>query len=593
MKLELKNRKCYQLIGRDHPCPECASQKALKTKKLTETEIYVPELDRYMNCRSNPVLDFEGNVYQIIEQLHDITERKRAEEALQKSEERFSKAFRSSPAPQVISDIVTGEFFAVNERWLELLGHTRNQLIGKTSKDVGIWKDTSDRDRLIQELHNKGFLKDEPIEFKTSSGSIVHVLWSAEAVTLDNRQVMLSMIYDETEHRKAERERQHLQAQLHQAQKMESIGRLAGGVAHDFNNMLSIINGFAEMSLGMLDPADPIYENVQEIRTAGNRSADIVRQLLAFARKQAISPMQVNLNEQIADLLKMLRRLIGENIELDWRPGQDLWFVEIDPSQVDQVLANLALNARDAISGTGHIRIETQNVFFDEHCCQNDLELSPGQYVMLAVTDNGCGMSTQVQENVFEPFFTTKSLGQGTGLGLPTVYGIMKQNNGFIHVYSEPGKGTTLRLYLPRHINEAADAGLAEGNPNQMPRGSETILVVEDDPAILKMARKMLKSLGYTVLTADHPHTALQVAVDYAGRIHLLITDVILPEMNGHELASRLSADKSELNILYMSGYTANVIADQGVLEQGVQFIHKPFSMPDLARKVRQAISQE
>jgi CheY-like chemotaxis protein len=212
---------------------------------------------------------------------------------------------------------------------------------------------------------------------------------------------------------------------------------------------------------------------------------------------------------------------------------------------------------------------------------------------MLAVTDNGCGMSKQVQENVFEPFFTTKSLGQGTGLGLPTVYGIMKQNNGFIHVYSEPGKGTTLRLYLPRHINEDADRKPAKDGPDLMPRGSETILVVEDDPAILKMARKMLKSLGYTVLTADHPHAALQVAVDYAGRIHLLITDVILPKMNGHELASRLSADKPELNILYMSGYTANVIADQGVLEQGVQFIHKPFSMPDLARKVRQAISQE
>jgi len=381
-----------------------------------------------------------------------------------------------------------------------------------------------------------------------------------------------------------------LEAQLQQAQKMEAVGRLAGGVAHDFNNMLAVIAGHAEMALEQTAPDSALHADLLEIQRAVQSSADLTRQLLAFARKQTIAPQVLDLNVTITSMLKMLRRLIGEDIDLLWKPADSLWPVKLDPAQIDQILANLVVNARDAITGVGKITIETGQVTFDEAYCENHADFVPGAYVLLGVSDNGCGMDKEVLTQLFDPFFTTKPLGRGTGLGLATVYGIVKQNQGFINVYSEPGEGTTFRIYLPRHhASDRADTGAAWA-PVVAPTGSETVLLVEDEAALLKLSRRLLERLGYTVLAAETPNQALQYAEAYQGAIDLLLTDVIMPEMSGHALWQRLSAMRPGLKCLFMSGHTANVIAHHGVLDEGVHFLQKPFSREALVMKLREAL---
>jgi PAS domain S-box-containing protein len=395
---------------------------------------------------------------------------------------------------------------------------------------------------------------------------------------------------DITERKRAETENKALQVRLAQAQKMESVGRLAGGVAHDFNNMLQAILSHTSLALMDLPPHSQARDSLLEIEKSAQRSADLTRQLLAFARKQTIAPKVLDLNETIAGMLNMLRRLIGESIELVWMPGADLGGVNMDPSQVDQILANLAVNARDAIGGAiGKVTIETDSAVLDEAYVADHPEARAGRFVRLTVSDNGSGMSPEVRAHLFEPFFTTKALGQGTGLGLATVYGIVKQNTGFINVYSEPGRGTTLQIHLPRHAAEPM--GPAAEAPVPVPvRGEETILLVEDEPAILRVTRRLLENLGYQVLAARTPREAMRLAGDHAGRIHLLLTDVVMPEMNGRDLARNLQSRYPDLKRLFMSGYTANVIVHHGVLDPGVHFIQKPFSIRVLADKVREAL---
>jgi PAS domain S-box-containing protein len=383
-----------------------------------------------------------------------------------------------------------------------------------------------------------------------------------------------------------------LAAQFHQAQKLESLGRLAGGVAHDYNNMLSVILGYTEMAMARVDRADPLYHDLKEIRGAARRSADITRQLLAFARRQTIAPRTLDLNETVDGMLKMLRRLMGENINLAWLPQAGLWPVKMDPAQVDQILANLCVNARDAIGDVGKVTVETGNVAFDEVYCASHAGFKPGEYVLLAVTDDGCGMNKETLERIFEPFFTTKEVGKGTGLGLATVYGIVKQNEGFINVYSEPGKGTTFKIYLPRY--EGAVAEVKAERMVEFPKGrGETVLLVEDEPAILNMGRIMLEGLDYTVLAAGSPGEAMRLTEEYSGDIHLLLTDVVMPEMNGRGLAARLRVQRPGIKCLYMSGYTANAVAHHGVLEEGVNFIQKPFTLKHLAVEVRKALDKK
>jgi len=383
----------------------------------------------------------------------------------------------------------------------------------------------------------------------------------------------------------------NLQAQLSQARKMESVGRLAGGVAHDFNNILQAILGGTELVIGQTDSADPRCAELVEIQNAARRAADLTRQLLAFASKQTIAPRILDLNDTVEGMLKMLRRLIAENIELVWAPHAGLWPIRMDPSQVDQIMANLCVNARDAIDaidGIGAIHIATGNVHVDELQAALRDGLQPGDYVVLTVSDTGCGMDKATLGNIFEPFYTTKATGKGTGLGLATVYGIVRQNQGCISVYSEPGHGTTFRIHLPRH--SGADAAIEESPAQPAARGSETILLVEDDLTILNMSSRMLQELGYTVLAAGAPDVALRMAHEHTGTMHLLVTDIIMPGMNGRALAERLQARNAQLKCLFMSGYTASVISHQGVLEPGFHFMAKPFSRDELARKVREAL---
>ncbi len=519
----------------------------------------------------------------------DITERKQAEEALLESEERFSGFFRASPVGTSITRLSDGQFVDINDAFLGLFSYTREEVIGQNPLKLAMWASPEDRAKMVELLQKLGRIQDFETKFRRKSGEIRDVRVSAEVIEVAGERYILGLTHDITERKRALEEKEKLEAQLFQAQKMESVGRLAGGVAHDFNNMLGVIIGRAEMALQQEVSNDKLQHNLKEILNAGLRSADLTRQLLAFARKQTAIPKILDLNDTISGMLKMLRRLIGEDIDLSWQPGLDLWKVKIDPSQVDQILANLAVNARDAISGVGAITMRTENVVIDDSNRAETPEFIPGQYVLLTVSDTGAGISQEVRENIFEPFFTTKELGKGTGLGLSTVYGIVKQNDGFIYVASEPGKGTTFKIYLPRFEAETAQVPSEEvvGKP---PTGAETILLVEDDEAILNLGKMILENLGYTVLAAHTPVYALQIVEDHPGDLHLLITDVVMPEMNGRELAEQLSATRPNLRCLYMSGYTADVITHRGILDEGLNFIQKPFGSNDLAAKVRQVL---
>jgi len=398
-------------------------------------------------------------------------------------------------------------------------------------------------------------------------------------------------VEDITERKRAEEERERIQTQLAAAKKMESVGRLAGGVAHDFNNMLGVIIGNAELAELQIGPNEPLKRYLQSILKASNRSAETVRQLLAFAGEEKIEPKILDLNDTVSGMLTTLRSIMGADIELISMPGRNLGKVKMDPSQVNQILASLLMNSRDAISGAGRVIIETGNVSFDERYCGEHPGSLPGEFVLLSVSDTGVGMPKDVVEHLFEPFFTTKGFGKGAGMGLATVYGIVKQNNGFVDVCTEPGKGTTFKIYIPRFEEDALQKG-SEDYPTIMPRGIETVLIVDDEQEILSVLKRMLELLGYTVLTADTPLEGERLGGEHRGTIHLLVTDVEMPLMSGKTLAENLKLTNPELRCLFMSGYTEGGIAYFGMLGNGVDFIHKPFSMMELAAKVRDVLDQ-
>ncbi|WP_339138402.1 MAG: response regulator [Candidatus Electrothrix sp. GW3-4] len=390
---------------------------------------------------------------------------------------------------------------------------------------------------------------------------------------------------------RAEKERQQLEDKLHEIKKVEAIGRLAGGVAHDFNNMLHVIMGYTQCAMDKVDPDGSVYRNLQEVLKTVDLSAELVKQLLTFARKQIIEPRVLDLNHNAQRSISMLRRIIGEDIDLVWQPAQDLWPVEMDPTQIDQILANLCVNSRDAIVGGGRITVETGMMSFDQQYCAVHPDALEGDFVQLSVSDNGHGMVKEILANIFEPFFTTKEHGKGTGLGLATVYGIVKQNNGFIAVDSKPGQGTTFNIYLPRYIAETVELSVDKPPMNTGLKGNETILLVEDEPNILQMTAAMLREQGYTVLPTILPGKALRVARAHAGKIDLVLTDVIMPEMNGQKLVKVLMSICPNIKYLYMSGYSADVMAHSGVLiESSNQCLQKPFSKKQLVVKIRQVL---
>ena len=382
--------------------------------------------------------------------------------------------------------------------------------------------------------------------------------------------------------------RKRLEEQLFQAQKMESVGRLAGGIAHDFNNMLSVILGYSELIRTQLPSDDPLVPDLMEIEKAATHSKETTRQLLAFSRKQIISPKYLDLNQVVQNTIATISHLIGEDIDIGFFPTVDVGKIEFDPSQLEQILINLAVNARDAMPTGGKLTIETMNITLDDAYCAGHIGSTPGNYVMLAISDNGMGMTKETRTHIFEPFFTTKEPGKGSGLGLSTVYGIVKQNNGYITVYSEPEMGTTFKIYIPKLMEKSS--AFKKGDKVVYPKGSETVLLVEDDDLVRKMTAIMLKKLGYHVVVSESPLKAISLCRDSDNAIDLLLTDVVMPEMNGAALKEKIIAINPDIKVLFMSGYTSNIIAHHGVLEEGVEFIQKPFNLKDLAEKVHNVI---
>ena len=528
--------------------------------------------------------DADGSPRRMLGVHVDISERKQAEEALREREEQLRVIFDTSQAGIILVD-PQGTILFANNRMAEMFGMPLEQLIGSSYPEHLHAAERQTGDELMGQLI-QGDIQSVAVErhYLRADGSDFWGFLSGKRLENPDGtlRALVGIIADLTEQKK-------LQEQLSQAQKMESVGRLAGGVAHDFNNMLNVILGHAELARMKEVLSPPLREHLEQIQKAAERSADIVRQLLAFARKQTVTPKVLDLNETVDSILKMLRRLIGEEIDLVWLPEKSVWPIKIDPAQIDQILANLCVNARDAIAGVGRITIETGNKIFDDAFCSGHRGYVAGEYVMLTVSDDGSGMDKETLQKIFEPFFTSKGVGHGTGLGLAMVYGIVKQNAGFIDVYSEPGQGTSFKIYLPRCPGQEELAGMARPL-EPAGRGEETVLLVEDEAAILDLSKQLLEMQGYRVLTADTPSKAIRLAEAHRGEVHLLLTDVIMPEMNGRELARKLLFLYPELKVVFMSGYTADIIAHHGVLDDGVQFIQKPFSLEALAVKVRETL---
>ncbi len=512
----------------------------------------------------------------------EIDEKQTLASKLLESENYLKSIQESMQVGLLLIDEKTQKIVDVNKVALELIGLPRENVIGKQCFHF-LCPIKEGACPII--VHNRTIDKSEKTLIN-NEGIEIPILKTATKIRIFDKEYILETFIDISEQKQSAKERSLLESQLNQAQKMESVGRLAGGVAHDFNNMLGVILGHAEIAMDQLHPDHPIYVDLQQILQAANRSADITRQLLAFARKQIVVPKVIDLNQTVEGMLKMLLRLIGEDINLAWQPGKGLWPIKVDPSQMDQILANLCVNARDAIEGVGKITVETGNCSLDEEYCSVHVGFISGEYVRINVSDNGSGMDKETVSRIFEPFFTTKNVGKGTGLGLATVYGIVKQNNGFVNVYSEPGKGTTFSIYLPRH-RDMTEQKCIEAQVEPVLHGDETILLVEDEPTLLNMTKTMLERLGYQVLGAGAAGEAIRLADEYSGEIHLLLTDVIMPEMDGQILTEKILINRPGIKSLFMSGYTANVISNHGVLADGVYFIAKPFTKRDLAAKVR------
>jgi PAS domain S-box-containing protein len=546
-----------------------------------EVVVYTKNGERKAVLVSVEVLLIGAEKY-AIKMIVDITEQQLAAHKLKKSESKFRNLFHNHSACKLLIEPDSGNIVEANRAAEKFYGWSREQLLQMRIQDINTLSPEQVREEMAKAQ------KQQRIHFefrhRTADGSIKDVEAFSSRLDVDGKTLLHSIIHDITE-------RRLLEEQLLHAQKMEIVGQLAGGVAHDYNNMLSVILGYTELALHSTNRLDPRYEYLSQVHNAGKRSVEITGQLLAFARRQTIAPVVLDLNEVVEGMLKMLRHLIGENINLAWLPASGLWPVLLDPAQVNQILANLCVNARDAITGVGKVTIETGTVTFDETYCAEYLNCIPGEYVMLAVSDNGCGMAPETRDRIFEPFFTTKEVGAGTGLGLSTVYGIVRQNGGFINVYSKPDRGTTLKIYLSRYSSEA-QVSKAIPIKNPPPGRGESVLVVEDELALLHFAQRILEDLGYDVLVAGTPEEAISVAQSHNGELHLLITDVVMPGMNGRDLSHRIHAIYPQSKTLFMSGYTENVIAHHGVLDDGIRFIQKPFTVQGLATKIRKTLEE-
>ncbi len=545
--------------------------------------------ERFWSPLNSPVLNAKKELIYILHSVEDVTEVVRlrqqgiAKETLNQelgTEEKFYKAFNANPEPITLATIAEGRYIDVNERFCRVTGYRRSEIIGRTFLELKFWDSPGDRARMIDEVRNRGTVRDMEITFHTKSGEKRAGLISAEPIDVAGQKCIITIFKDVSEQKLLEK-------QLRQSQKMEAIGQLSGGIAHDFNNLLSVIIGYTEVIETRLSENDPLHKECEQIRNAGQRAAALTRQLLAFSRQQVLAPAVLDLNLIVTSVEKMLRRVIGENIQMITELEPDLGSVKADQGQIEQVLMNLAVNARDAMPDGGRLMIQTGNVEVDEEYARRHAPLIPGPHIVLAVCDTGTGMDVETQSHIFEPFFTTKEQGKGTGLGLSTVYGVVRQSGGHIWVYSEPGRGTTFKIYLPQST-EAAKLLTPASRSSQLLRGTETILLVEDEDALRNLTRDLLVDAGYKVIDANHPDKAIEIARHYAGAIDLLLTDVVMPGMNGCALAANLAAIKPDTRIMYMSGYTG--LTHPELLNSEAPLLTKPFTRDSLLRKVRSAI---
>ncbi len=589
--------KCHYDVFPGLPQSLCeAHQRAMSGEKVSNDRdfLYQPDGRKiWASWTCLPWYKEDGSIGGIVLYAESITDRVNAEEALRQSEDNyrtlFSEMLNGFAQHEIICDgngkPVDYRFLAINPAFERMTGLKADKVIGRTIKEI-----MPDLDQKWVDTYGEIALTGQAKFFENYSTPLGKYY---EVTAFCPKPGQFACVFNDVSERKiSEQEKEKLQEQLLHSQKLESVGRLAGGVAHDFNNMLSVILGHAELMKKGIDSGSPLRNDLEQILGAGERSANLTRQLLAFARRQTIKPEVIDINGSITSMLQMLRRLIGENIELIWRPGSGLLPICVDSSQLDQVMANLCVNARDAIKNVGQIIIATDIKTFAVDDRNRPADLVAGDYVQIRVTDNGCGMNSEVLSHVFEPFFTTKKQGEGTGLGLAMVYGIIKQNSGFVDITSRPDNGTTVTLYLPKHMARDTVYSTHSSDYRNEKTSNETVLLVEDELALLKMTSKVLTNFGYKVFAASTPTEARQILADSGEKIHLLITDVIMPEMNGKDLAQELKALQPDLKVLFMSGYTDDVIADHGLINRDLNFIEKPFTQKGLAEKIREVLDK-
>lgn len=542
---------------------------------------------------ANKPIDFTEQDADISQALADMAalslRRTWDEQALRESEERFSLAFQTSPYAITITRVSDGLFVEVNDTFTSIIGYSREEAVGKTTLDLDMWVDPAVRDDMIATLGAGQRIREREVDLRAKDGRVVHTLVSIDLIKLGDDLCFLASVSDITERVRAREEREYLQEQLLQAQKIESVGRLAGCVAHDLNNLLVPILGYSDMLLEDCPPDAEMRMPLEAIAHASTRARDLVQQLLAFSRKQVLEFVSIDLNELLARFERLLRSTIREDITIEFLLEDGVPLIRGDVGQIEQVVMNLAVNGRDAMPGGGTLTVQTGVAELDDAYVTTHPDAQPGRYVTLTVTDTGAGMDAETREHIFEPFFTTKATPLGTGLGLATVYGIVKQHGGTIYVYSEPGCGATFRVYLPVSDQEPPPVAAPVAAPARV-HGSETILLVEDDEQVRELARAVLTRQGYQIITAASGNDAIALLDGHEGAVDLLLTDVVMPEMSGKDLFDCLAATNPDLRVLYMSGYTDDVIAHRGVIDEGVNFIQKPFAVQALAAKVRHVL---
>ena len=594
---EMIGKPIYTIVPRDRHAELSGIlerlRKGERVERLETTRVRKDGMLVNVSVTISPIKDFGGRIIGASAIARDITERKRAGKA---QEEMARQLEATAHAYQQVMDnsldVICaidedGKFIRVSKACEKVWGYKPEELSGKKYIELVLPADRLKTNQAAAEIMSGTAMRDFENRYIRKDGSEAHIMWSA--VWSEEDKTMFCVARDVTEVKRSKEALQQIEEQLRQSQKMEAVGQLAGGVAHDFNNLLTAITGYTELSMRKLREEDPIFHNLGEIRKAANRATSLTRQLLAFSRRQVLQPKVLDLNRIITDTEKMLARLIGEDIGLRTILDPALGSVRADPSQIEQVLMNLVINARDAMPEGGNLTVETQNVYLDADYAGRHIAVESGPYVLLAVSDTGLGMNNETKARIFEPFFTTKEHGKGTGLGLSTVYGIVKQSGGSIWVYSELEEGTTFKVYLPR-VDEVTPEYMRPGARSQSTQGSETILLAEDDELVRNLARDILEWSGYTVLEAPNGGAALLLCEQHEGEIDLLLTDVVMPELSGRQLAERLEKIRPRMKAVYMSGYTADTVLRRGALEDEAKFIQKPFTPDALLHKVREAL---